>query len=319
MQDWTKLARPLVVLAPMVDVTTSAFREVCRGLGADATFSEMIVADAVLHAWPKLKHSIETAPAARPYIVQLTGSTAEKVVAAAEVIVAAVAPDGLDLNMGCPAKTAVRGRYGSCLLENPAEAISMIAALVERFPELPISIKIRRIGKGEVEPTVAFCRQAEAAGVALITIHGRTRNEHYETPADWSLVAAVKQAVNIPVLANGDLMTPELVLDCLRQTGADGVMIARGAIGNPWIFSRAKALLNGQEEPLPIWPEQVATMLRHAELYERYDGERAILPFRKQLSKYAAAGKAPKALREQLVRAASFAEVEQLLSTSLKV
>ena len=229
------------IMAPMAGVTDRAFRQICREHGAALTVSEMISTKALLFQDKKTRTLLSLAPNEVPGCIQIFGSDPESMADGArkaqEISGAAI----VDINMGCPAPKIVRGGDGSALMRTPETAEAVIRAVVEAV-HVPVTVKFRKGWDGDNENFLDFARMAESCGAAAVTIHGRTREQMYAGKADWDAIAAVKRAVSIPVIANGDVFSEQDAIAILEHTGADGVMIGRGALGNPWLFERCRAL-----------------------------------------------------------------------------
>ena len=293
-----------IMLAPMAGATDYAFRTVCKRFGAEYLVSEMVCAKALCYE-QKIKKSIsaspsKTAPLAAiregelPMAVQIFGSDPAFMAEAAKMIAensyrgttSAFAPSAIDINMGCPVHKVVSNGEGSALLKDPKLASEIVEAVV-RATDLPVTVKIR-IGwdKNSIN-AVEMAKRLEAAGASLICVHGRTREQQYAPYADWTQIARVKESVNIPVIGNGDIFEPSDALKMMKETGCDGVMIGRGALGNPWIFENTVNLFEGRAERKISTNETIDTALWHLGLMIESKGERAgIAESRKHLGWY---------------------------------
>lgn len=280
-----KLAAPLA-LAPMAGVTDQPFRLLCRRLGCGLTVSEMVSAKGLLYKNVKTTEMLRIAPAERPTAIQLFGSVPQELAEAARQVEASGA-DIIDFNMGCPVHKIVGNGEGSALMRQPQLAYEILAAMV-RAVRIPVTVKFRAGWDAEHRNAVEIAKLAEAAGVAAVAVHGRTRQQFYEGKADWSIIAAVKQAVSIPVFGNGDIFTVADGLAMLQQTGCDGLMIGRGADGNPWLFQQLAAALAGEELPAaPTVAERLALAAEHLQLLIDYKGELiAVKEMRRHISAY---------------------------------
>ena len=280
--------RPGAAFAPMAGFSDAAARRLMAGHGASFTVSEMVSAKALCFDDRKSLQLLrwEDRPQDVPYGVQLFGSDAESMGKAAARI-AGEDFDFYDINMGCPAPKIVNNGDGSALMKDPAQAAEVIAAVVSAV-DVPVTVKFRKgWDEGHIN-CVEFAKMAEQAGAAAITLHGRTRSQQYSGTADWDAIREVKQAVSIPVFANGDVAEPEDAVRILAHTGADGVMIGRGALGDPWLFERANALLEtGVCPPLPPFAERIDTAVRQIELAAAQKGEHiAMLEARRHVNCY---------------------------------
>lgn len=234
-----------VALAPMAGVTDLPFRVICRELGAGYTVSEMVSAKALLFNNEKTFAMLKIDPRERPTAIQLFGSVPEELAAAAKIVEKQGA-DIIDLNMGCPVHKIVANGEGSALMRQPELAYEIMAAMTAAV-DIPVTVKCRAGWDDANLNAPEIARMAEKAGVAAITVHGRTRGAFYSGKANWDIIKEVKQAVGIPVFGNGDIWTAEDGMRMFKETGCDGVMIGRGAEGNPWIFSQLRDALAGKE------------------------------------------------------------------------
>ena len=276
-------------LAPMAGVTDLAFRQICRELGADMSCTELVSAKALCYQDKKSRGLLKLADNERPAAAQI----------AAEVSGAAV----IDINMGCPVGKVVANGDGSALMKDPEKAARIAEAVVKASP-VPVTVKMRRgWDKGSIN-AVELAKMLEQAGVSAIAVHGRTRTQMYAGQADWTTIREVKQAVSVPVIANGDVFAPEDAVRILEFTGADMAMIGRGCFGNPWLFQQARAALEGEPiPPLPPLAERWATAVRQVELAAADKGEHiAVLEARKQLCWYLKGVSHANYYKEQIVR-----------------
>ena len=261
------------VLAPMAGVTDRAFRELCMGFGAAYCTSEMASAKALTMSDKKTAELLAISPSERPMAIQLFGYEPETMAAAAK-IAAEYHPAAIDINMGCPAPKIANNHSGSALMKDPALCGRIVEA-VAKAVELPVTVKIRKGWDGSSVNAVEVAKICEAAGAQMIAVHGRTREQMYAPPADWEIIAQVKQAVSIPVIGNGDIVSAHDAMMMLEQTGCDLVMVGRGTLGNPWIFRDINAQYE-QERPLPPPGlfERLSVINRHIEKLCEYKGER---------------------------------------------
>ena len=276
-----------LILAPMAGVTDLAFRQICREHGAGLTVTEMVSAKALTYGDRKTPRLLTLGPGEHPVSAQIFGSDPDCMARGAALAAAYSGCDIIDINMGCPAPKIVNNGDGSALMKSPALAAQIVAA-VKRAVDLPVTVKFRKGWDLDSVNCVEFARRCEDAGADMLAVHGRTRSQQYEGKADWDAIAAVKQAVSVPVAANGDVFTPEDARRILDHTGADLVMIGRGSLGDPWIFERTNALLEtGETPPLPPFAERIDTAVRQIELAAADKGERvALLEARKHVNWY---------------------------------
>ena len=280
-----ELSAPLA-LAPMAGITDLPFRLICRRLGCGMTVSEMVSAKGLLYKNVKTTEMLRIDDGERPTAIQLFGSVPAELAEAARMVEASGA-DMIDFNMGCPVPKIVNNGEGSALMKNPQLAHDILAAMVKAV-KIPVTVKFRAGWDDANRNAVEIARAVEAAGVSAVAVHGRTRQQFYEGKADWSIIADVKQAVKVPVFGNGDIFTVADGLRMLEQTGCDGLMIGRGADGNPWLFTALAAALRG--EPLPQPPslkERLAQAAEHLEMLIAYKSEVvAVKEMRRHISAY---------------------------------
>ena len=276
-----------LALAPMAGVPDLASRQICREHGAALTVTEMVSTKALCYQDRKTPRLLALGEDEHPAAAQVFGHEPETMAEGAKIARAVSGCDIIDINMGCPAPKIVNNGDGSALMRDPALAARVIEAVVKAV-DVPVTVKFRKGWDEKSVNCVEFARMAEAAGAAAITIHGRTRAQQYSGKADWDAIRAVKQAVSIPVFANGDVAEPADAVRILEYTGADAVMIGRGALGDPWIFERANALIEtGVCPPLPPFAERIGTAVRQIELAAAQKGEYiAMLEARRHVNCY---------------------------------
>jgi tRNA-dihydrouridine synthase B len=277
---------PNLILAPMAGVTDRPFRQLCRRLGAGLAVSEMTTSDARLWHTEKSRLRMDHRGEDAPIAVQIAGYDPAMMAAAARHNVEQGAQI-IDLNMGCPAKKVCRVDAGSALLKDES-LVRAICEAVVRAVEVPVTLKIRTGFDRTRRNAVAVARIAQDAGIAALAVHGRTREDHYEGAAEYETIAAVKQAVAIPVVANGDVTSPHKAAEVLRATGADALMVGRGALGNPWIFKDiSDYLATGRTSNGPSMDEVGRVLLEHLdELHAFYGPGRGVRVARKHIQWY---------------------------------
>lgn len=278
-----------VRLAPLAGVTDWPFRLLCFEQGCDCAYTEMVSAMGYLCApkgQPATEQLLVRHPREKRLILQLFGKEPEIMARAAEELSATGRYDGIDLNMGCPAHKVACSGEGSGLMRTP-ELASRIMAAVVKASALPVSVKFRLGWDSTSINVVDMAHRAEDAGVSEIAVHGRTRQQQYSGEADWHRIAQVKAAVSVPVIGNGDIFTAEEGVRRMEESGVDGVMIARGAMGNPWIFRQMKARLEGREAFMPTNEERLETILRHYDMLLAWKCQRiAVQEMRKHIAWY---------------------------------
>lgn len=301
-------------LGPMAGVTDAAFREVCREQGAALTCTEMVSAKALVFGDKKTKQLLYISPDDHPCAAQIFGHEPEVMAQAAKIALEESGADFIDINMGCPVGKVVKSGDGSALMKTPELAGEIIDAVVHAVP-VPVTVKFRKGWDGGSVNAVEFARQCEQAGVSAIAVHGRTRVQMYAGKADWDIIREVKRAVKVPVIANGDIFTGEDAAHILRYTGADGAMIGRGCFGDPWLFARANAAIQGlPEPPLPPLPERMQTAFRQVSRAAELKGERsACIEARKQLSWYLKGVPHASYYKQRLVTIESLHELEWII------
>ena len=302
------------IMAPMAGVTDRAFRQICRDCGAALTVSEMISTRALLFQDKKTRQLLQLDPNEKPGWIQIFGHEPESMAEGAVKALEISGAELLDINMGCPAPKIVRGGDGSALMRDPKQASAVIRAVVDAV-SVPVTVKFRKGWDEESVNYLDFARMVQDSGASAVTLHGRTRTQMYAGQADWDAIAQVKQTLHIPVIANGDVSSPEDARRILAHTGADGVMIGRGALGNPWLFAQCQAMDDGKEIPSsPELVERLRTARVQIELAREYKGERiAMLEARKHLAWYVKGIRGTKKLKAKISGLTSLDQLEELL------
>ena len=303
------------ILGPMAGVTDLPFRLLCREQGAGLLCMEMVSAKAIMYNNRNTEQLLTIHPDERPVSLQLFGSDPKIMSEMAKRI--EERPFAiLDINMGCPVPKVVKNGEGSALMKEPKLVYEIVSAVVKAIGK-PVTVKIRKGFDDDHVNAVEIARIIEEAGAAAVAVHGRTREQYYSGKADWDIIRQVKEAVSIPVIGNGDVTSPERAEELVRRTGCDGVMIARGAQGNPWIFSEMISFEEtGVVPPRPGKEELKEMMLRHARLQLEYKGEYSgIREMRKHVAWYTKGIPGAARLREKINAVESLGELENLLTS----
>jgi len=312
---WTTAKKPTIALSPMADHTDSAFCRVVKHLSPSTiVFREMVSAEAVVRGNEKTWGMAAIHDDERPIIQQIFGGEPEVMARAAKMIVEKYHPEGIDINMGCPAKKIISNFNGAALMKEPERAAEIVRA-VKAAVEVPISVKIR-LGWNEPTDCLSFAPLLEKAGADLISVHGRTKSQAYSGQADWQMIKRVKELVSIPIFGNGDVTSIESAKLAL-ETGVDGILIGRGALGNPWIFRDIEDMLAGRT-PTPVSDEErKKIILFHAKLHLETHGPKSFSSFRKHLIWYFKGQPGVAKLRNAISKITTVEDLESFFKSSL--
>jgi nifR3 family TIM-barrel protein len=303
-----------IIAAPMAGVTDKAFRKIAKNYGCSLTFTEMVSSKAVLYKNKKTKSLYDITGEKAPIGVQIFGSDVNETAAAANEIEKCGA-DIIDINMGCPTPKIVKNNEGAALMLEPDKAAEIIKQVVKNVA-VPVTVKIRKGWDEKHVNCIEIAQIAEKAGASAVTVHGRTREQFYSGKADWEIIKKTVNTVSIPVIGNGDVFCGEDAVKMLEYTGCAGVMIARGAMGNPWIFKEAVNYISGlkeKEEPTPF--QKIEAAIKHLYLTAEFKDEIiAVKEMRKHTAWYIKGLKNASKLREQINRMESLDEMNKLLN-----
>lgn len=307
-------------LAPMAGVSESPFRRVCRRLGADVVVTEFLSAEGIRRENPATIDKLRFGADERPIGVQIFGAEPDAMGDAAALVTDVFQPEFIDINFGCPVKKVVRRNGGSGCLRDLDLVQSVIRAVSSRT-HLPVTVKIRSGWNEEMRDPVTIALKCQEAGARALALHPRTRTQMYSGNARWEEIAAVVDALDIPVIGNGDIKTAEDAYRMWRQTGCAAVMIARGAFGQPWIFNQTRDLMEGKPmRPAPSIEDRFAIALDHARMVEAYepDPKGAAIEFRKHLGWYVKGLRDAAEMKKKLFAVVSLGEVEGIFEEYLR-
>lgn len=311
-----ELGKLPLFLAPMEDVTYKSFRYMCKKYGADVMYTEFVSSEALIREVKKTQQKMTLFDFDRPVAIQIFGHNIDSMVEAARVAEASQ-PDFIDINFGCPMKKIVARGAGAGMLRDIPKMVEMTRQIVKAV-SLPVTVKTRLGWDDQSKQIVEVAERLQDTGIAALAIHGRTRSQLYTGEADWTLIGAVKAnpQMTIPIIGNGDINGPFKARECLDQTGVDGLMIGRGAIGRPWIFREIKHYFStGELLPPPLVPEIVKNVKDQLAVSVSWkdDETRAVFEMRRHFAKYFPALPNFRDLRIELLRCESFKEVDHIL------
>ena len=303
-----------LILAPMAGISEAPFRQICRRMGADVVLSEFLSSEAIRRRIRSTLEGAEFEPVERPIGIQIYGSDPNAMAEAAGLITEHYQPEFIDINFGCPVKKVVQRNGGSGCLRD-MDLVTRIIRAVIGATHLPVTVKTRSGWSDQSRDPVSIALRMQEAGAKAFTLHARTRTQMFSGKADWDEIAGVVEALDIPVIGNGDLETAADIVLMREHTGCAGVMVGRGAFGNPWLFRDGQALLAGEAAPpLPSAQERFFVALEHARLAIRLQGDtrRTVMEFRKHLGWYTRGLHGSSALRQRLFQIESIGEAEAI-------
>ena len=303
-----------IVLAPMAGICNSSFRRICKEMGCGLVYAEMVSDKAITYNNKKTLDMLYMTEEERPLAQQIFGSDKESFVIAAKYIYENMKPDIIDINMGCPVpKVAVRAQAGSALLKSPDKIYEIVKAVVESVP-VPVTVKIRSGWDSKSINAVEVAKIVEKAGASAICVHPRTRSQGYSGKADWNIIKLVKENVNIPVIGNGDVKTPEDVKRMLDETNCDAVMIGRGVLGNPWLIKNPINYLENKELINVTSEDKINMCLKHLELLKDLKNEKiACLEIRNHIAWYLKGISGSNELKNKVFKTTSIHDIISLL------
>lgn len=316
---YARQAGPTLLLAPMAGVSEAPFRQISRRMGADVVLSEFLSSEAIRRRIGRTLEGAEFDEVERPIGIQIYGANPQAMAEATALITEHYRPEFVDINFGCPVKKVVQRNGGSGCLRDMALVTGIIRACVAAT-HLPVTVKTRSGWSEETRDPVGIALRMQDAGAQAFTLHARTRTQMFDGKANWDEIARVVEALEIPVIGNGDIQAPEDVVRMVRHTGCAGVMVGRGAFGNPWLFRDARALLDGRARPAPPTPaERFALALEHARLAIALQGDsrKTVVEFRKHFGWYTRGLHHASDLRQRLFQVETMAEAGAIFADYL--
>ena len=307
-----------VILAPMAGVCNSAYRRICKEMGAALVCAEMVSDKGMIYNSKKTKEMLYFEESERPISQQIFGSDKETFVEAAKMVYEIMKPDIIDINMGCPVpKVAIRSQAGSALLKNPELIYDIVSSVVDSVP-VPVTVKIRSGWDANSINAVEVAKICEKAGARAITVHPRTRSQMYSGKADLDIIKKVKEAVSIPVIGNGDIVSIESAKHMLEYTKCDAIMIGRGVLGNPWLIKEIDTYLKtGKTIPKPSYEEKIKMCYHHMDYLLKIKNEKvAVLEMRSHIAWYIKGMPYHKEIKELIFKAKTKEEIIEILDNS---
>jgi tRNA-dihydrouridine synthase B len=318
MNSWFSEKKPVIALAPMADMTDSAFCQIARECsGSDfVVFREMVNAQAIVQGNDQTRQMCAFSPTERPIVQQVFGADPATMAEATRIIDAEYGPDGFDINMGCPARKIVSNFNGSALMRDPETAATIVREM-KQATDKPVTVKTR-LGWSRPDEILDFALRLEEAGAQALTVHGRTKEQGYSGVADWEMIARVNERLTIPLLVNGDITDGPSATRALEITGAAGLMIGRGALGNPWIFAEIRQFFAGEMIQPPTDQEVAAVVLKHARLHAaEHGGDRPLVSLRSHLAHYFKGRPGAKEWRTKAILTSTVEELERITTETL--
>ena len=308
-----------VFLAPMAGITDMAYRAICKQFGCGLTYTEMVSVKGLYYKSENTKDLMALAPEEKPAAIQIFGSDPD-ILASIAAEVQAAGADIIDINMGCPTPKIVRNGDGSALMQKP-ELVAEIVKKVTAAVTIPVTIKIRKGWDQNSVNAVEIAQAAEENGAMAVTVHGRTREQFYTGQADWDIIKKVKESLRIPVIGNGDIVSPETAKEMLEHTGCDAIMIGRGAEGNPWIFKRViEYLKSGRILPEPSYKEKLEMATYHLEQTILLKGEDVgVKEMRKHIAWYLKGLPGSSTIKSEVFKLNKVEDVKEMLHSYLNV